>query len=311
MVMNADIPTAERLFFSGEDFAPAELARLERAFFSTLVVQNGTFKTTNHRRMDDLNQLVQKYLPAGRPLKLMDVAVSSGISTAEWLTSLRDAGIDCSMTAGDLFVDSFLISLTNGLQVLVDKTGTPIQFDVRGRAIGTPLGRRALALHPLALWTLKRAARRFEAAWRTTPPDQLARVLTKRWRMRYRPLKLVSPSLKKFSELDVVEDDILVGGRYQKCFHVVRAANILNLGYFEPDMLASMAINLRSRLLPGGILIICRTNHQNINNATVFSFDGHSRLNILARLNGGSEIEDILLKLPAAGDASRDTNEGG
>jgi hypothetical protein len=298
MTMNSSIPTAERLYFSGEKFDATELERLERAFFSTLVVQNGTFKTTNHRRLDNLNELVQKHLPPERPLKLMDVAVSSGISTAEWMTSLENAGVDYHMVAGDLFVQGFLVSLGNGLNVLVDKTGNPIQFDIRGRAIGTPLGRRARALHPIAIWRLQRAARQFDMVRRSVEPAALDRALAEHWGLKYRAVKLVSPSLSKFASLEVVEDDILVNRNYKECFQVIRAANILNLGYFERPILTAMLLNLRSRLTPGGMLIVCRTNHQDVNNGSVFSLKSDGSFSTVARLNAGSEVEEIVLTLP-------------
>jgi hypothetical protein len=304
MTMNSSIPTAERLYFSGETFDATRLESLERAFFSTLVVQNGTFKTTNHRRLDNLNELVQKHLPTDRPLKVMDVAVSSGISTAEWMTFLESAGVEYDMVAGDLFVQGFLVSLGNGLNVLVDKTGNPIQFDIRGRAIGTPLGRRALALHPFAIWRLKRAARQFDTTRRAVDPNKLDQTLADRWGLQYRPLKLVSPSLSKFARLEVVEDDILVNTDYKKCFHVVRAANILNLGYFERPVLTAMLLNLRSRLTTGGLLIVCRTNHQDVNNGSVFALKADGSFSTVARLNAGSEVEDIVLTLPRDADAA-------
>src|ERR1700722_9282293 len=129
--MNTPVPTAQRLFFSGEEFAPSQLEQLERAFFSNIIVRNGTFKTTNHRRLDDLNQLVQRYLPPDRPLQIMDVAVSSGISTAEWIAALDRAGISYRIVAGDLFIAGFLISVDDGVRVLVDSSGYVLQFDIR------------------------------------------------------------------------------------------------------------------------------------------------------------------------------------
>jgi hypothetical protein len=297
--MNPTIPTAEQLFFSTRQFAPAELEELERVFFSRLVVQNGTFKTTNHRRMDDLNELVSKHLPADRPLRIMDVAVSSGISTVEWLSSLESGGVECSMVAGDLFVDGFLISQRNGLQVLVDRTGTPLQYDVKGHAIGTPIGRRGRILHPFAVWQLQRTAQRFQTTRTSVPTADLDRALAAQ-DLKYRPLKLVSTSLRNFARLEVVEDDISAGGRFERSFHVLRAANILNLGYFSPEVLTGMLRNLRSRLQPGGLLVICRTDHSNVNNATLFTLTSSGKLEPVARLNEGSEVEHVVSALPPA-----------
>jgi hypothetical protein len=59
-----------------------------------------------------------------------------------------------------------------------------------------------------------------------------------------------------------------------------------------------MLINLRSRLLPGGLLIVCRTNAAGVNNATVFGLEQDGRFVETARLNEGSEIADVVLRLP-------------
>src|ERR1700736_4902529 len=51
----------------------------EAAFFASIRLRNGTFKTTDHHRLDDLNMLVigewQKL--ARKPRQIMDVGVSS------------------------------------------------------------------------------------------------------------------------------------------------------------------------------------------------------------------------------------------
>jgi len=300
--MTAPVPTAQRLFFSGEQFAPSQREELERAFFSNIIVRNGTFKTTNHRRLDDLNELVQKYLPSERPLQLMDVAVSSGISTGEWMAFLDRAGVSSRMVAGDLFIKGFLLSVDDNVRVLVDDTGYLLQFDIRGKAIRPRMGKRALLLNLFRLLAIRRcekAASQFALALRTIPPAQLQSTVFERWGLSYRALKLVSPSLTKFAELEVVEDDILHDvNNYRHSFHVVRAANILNLGYFTEPVLTQMLRNLRSRLLPGGILIVCRTNHQNVNNATVFALNEDGTFIVKARLNDGSEVESLVMALP-------------
>jgi hypothetical protein len=58
-----------------------------------------------------------------------------------------------------------------------------------------------------------------------------------------------------------------------------------------------MVRNLRARLLPGGLLVVCRTNEAGVNNATVFKLAGDGRLEPIARLNQGSEIADLVVRL--------------
>jgi hypothetical protein len=291
--MNGQIPTAQSVFFSGRRLAQAELEELERSFFSNLILENGTFKTTNHRRLDDLNALALPFLPPERPLRIMDVAVSSGVSTGEWIDSLQRNGIAHHMTAGDLVVDAFLVAVAPGLRVLVDKTGHALQIDVRGKAIRTPVSRRHFARHPLAVLTTRLCAPLLRAAARHSIGAGL-RPGSHRG-MSIRPVKLVSTSLTRFPDIEIVEDDILANQQYRDCFHALRAANILNRVYFDDATLRRMLCNLSARLLPGGLLIVCRTDEAAVNNATVFRLNASRGLEVVARLNAGSEIEALAL----------------
>jgi hypothetical protein len=290
--MTERIPTANEMYFSDMPADAARLEALEQRFFQSVLLPNGTRKTTNHRRLDDLNELVQRFLPASRPLDVMDVAVSSGVSTVEWLESMERAGIECRMTAGDATADAFLVSMGPGLRALVDRHGHPLQYEVAARALASPLRKRHMPKYLVPVWYMRVALRVLVA-----PALQAAARLEEGGRLgiRWRPLKLVSPTLRRHrpNRIDVVEDDILVNRDYRECFHVVRAANILNRGYFDDGTLTAMLMNLRNRLRKGGLLIVCRTNDQNVNNGTVFELDANGRLHALARLNAGSEVEEL------------------
>jgi hypothetical protein len=294
-------PTARRLFFSGETFAPEQLEDLERAFFWNVIARNGTFKTTNHRRLGDLNRAVIAHLPAVRPLNIMDVAVSSGVSTGEWVRDLEAAGIKHRMTAGDLLVHAWLISINTQLHVLVDKTGYPLQLDIDGRAIRTPFHKRDWLRHTAAILLTKLVLGRAAPALRSGAFGALKHPPLSGLGVKYRPLKLVSHSLRELTQIEVVEDDILNDRGYAGTFHVVRAANILNRVYFDDATLKAMLRNLRSRLMAGGLLIVCRTMDQDaVNHATMFTLRDDGRFAVAARLNGGSEIEDLALGLEPA-----------
>src|SRR5262245_21685758 len=83
------IPTARDLYFAARQLSPDQQENSERECFSALKLKNGTYKYTYSRRLEDLNDLVQPLLPSARPLQMMDVAVSSGVSTLEWMDSLE------------------------------------------------------------------------------------------------------------------------------------------------------------------------------------------------------------------------------
>ena len=287
------IPTAFEMFFAAHGAATDEheLEEREDLFFHSIELRNGTRKTTRHRRLDDLNDLVQKLLPPQRPLEIMDVAVSSGVSTAEWLIALERAGVQCQMLAGDAVVNAFLISLGPNLRALTDRTGHLMQLDIKGAAVRMPPPRRRDRIRYFPHWLLMRAVTRL---FDLHPADRPQR----RCGATCRPLTLMSPSLNRLPQLQAVEDDILLNRSYRRRFHVLRAANILNLAYFDTATLQRMLRNLRARLLPGGLLVVCRTNDAEVNNASVFTLQDDGRFSITARLNEGSEIEDLVVRLP-------------
>ncbi len=150
-------PTA-RSFFGRPITDPAEYASRERQFFSNLILPNGTFKTTSHQRLNDLNALVARHLPARRPLQIMDVAASSGVSTLEWSEQLDQLGIGHSMLAGDILVDAWIVTVDENNAVLVDSKGRPLQYELCGRALRVDMPRRARLQHFFGLRRLQRAA---------------------------------------------------------------------------------------------------------------------------------------------------------
>jgi hypothetical protein len=272
--------------------APAEQELREREFFARVRLRNGVFKTTWARRFDDLNDRVLRLLPVERPLELMDVAVSSGISTLEWVESLREAGIAHRMVAGDAAVRASLISI-GPIEALVDGEGHPLHFDVLGRGIPTGGEQPIYRLITGALQAGFGAALRLVPSLRRTVGE--GGVLAGRF-ARCTPIELISPRLRAVPEIEVVEDDVLSDrdSSLARRFHVVRAANILNRGYFDDVTLGRAVENLRGRLREGGLFIVCRTVAAT-NHATIFRSHG-GRLAIADRLGEGSEIESLVLR---------------
>jgi hypothetical protein len=295
--MSMPSPTAYQLYFASHHITSSdERARLERLFFSSIRLRNGTFKRTDRGRLDDLNALVEKFLPAERPLDVMDVAASSGVSTAEWLVSLERAGISCRLVAGDAVVDAFLISLCGRVRALVDRTGYMMQLDVAGKAVPIPPPRRRDRIRYLPLTLLmKTLTRALRPNLQKRPVH--ATQLFGCGAITCQSLRLISPGNDRVRQLDLIEDDILTGTSYPSRFHVVRAANILNLRYFDATTIERMLVNLRARLVPRGLLIVCRTDEVGTNNATLFTLTEGGRFEVLARLNAGSEITDIVVSL--------------
>ena len=111
---------------------------------------------------------------------------------------------------------------------------------------------------------------------------------------RPREIRLVSPRLLANPSVTLAEDDVFVHRPdFDSRFDVLRAANILNLAYFDDEIIRTATRNLQSRIRPGGLFVVCRTDDEETNRATVFRFE-NGLLTPIARLAGGSEVESIL-----------------
>ncbi len=273
-----------------------ELLRAERVFFAALQLSNGTYKTTVSHRLDDLNELIADCLPRGRRLQVMDVAVSSGIATAEWSEQLHLKGINHDLVAGDLAVSAILLTLGRRVAVLWQEDGHPLAVQVGPFCLYLD---RPPLITSGPKFALARMYRLIVARMKLAPYE--ARPAP--WKVRLRPVGLVSRQLASRSTVRIVRDDIGRADRFEARADVCRAANVLNRAYFADDVIGTMARNLLARVSPGGLLAVCRTcddGGDHVNRATLLRKSDRS-LEVVARLNGGSEVEDLLLA--AAGGA--------
>jgi SAM-dependent methyltransferase len=240
----------------------------ERRFFAKLRLPNGTWKTTYRHRLDDLNEWLLDFLDHDRRLDVMDVGISSGVATLEWSDQLLGSGVSHTLVAGDLDTDAYLASWGEWLAVLFNGDGTePLLLEVGPVSLPMRSDRRLVrAMRPLL--------------------SPLLRIAT---RGRCRKVSLVSSDLLGRSGVEVVRDDVTVAGRYQSQFDVVRAANLVQPGYFDEVTLRRVMSNLGERLREGGLLVVCRTTEDGVNRATLFRRAG-DQLESGASLNGGAEV---------------------
>jgi hypothetical protein len=293
----ADRPTTRQVF--GARLASSAAQEfLERKFFDRVALPNGTFKTTNAHRLDDLNQAVLPHLPQlpGRALKIMDVSISSGVSTLEWHDFLNENGIRFEMVGTDLTVYTSLVSLGPQLEVLIDRGRNILHLDAFGRGLHP----RGDGLAGLAAGMIRML---FEAAMtidRKLPPLQGRVQEAAEGRvLKCQPVTLLTRGFSQRESLQVFEDDLLGTERpeFNNAFHVVRAANILNRAYFSDQALTRIATKLKMRLKANGLLVVCRTADKDKNNATIFEARSGEGLRAVSRLGAGSEIEDLLVGL--------------
>jgi hypothetical protein len=244
--------------------------------FSRVRLPSGVFKATEPQRLDDLNRLAQPLLPSDRPLELMDVAASTGITSLEWSEQLAAAGIEHHLLCGDSHVGGAWLQLPGLGDVLLDRDCREILFlELFGRAVDPTGGTRKSAL--------------------AVPGIKVIVWLGLHLRLRVRYVDFVDPTVRSAPAVSVIQDDIFLRrpelyGR----FHVLRAANILNRAYFDDEQLRAGVATLRGRLRPGGLLIVCRTHDDGANHGSILQATEGGWI-VAARIGDGSEIEDLIV----------------
>jgi hypothetical protein len=280
---------AAKRFFA-DHAADADLA-LESAFFSGIKMRNGTFKLTRPSRFAALDDLFGPFLRARLqgPCAVLDIGASTGLTTIELVESLEALGAAPQIVATDLFLEAHLVDLAPGLHVLADPEGWPLQYGVGGVGIRSWVRRLdyvTLAALPrlLARALLRGRLRRRIAAGTTQPVRMESRAL------RDRPIRLV--------QSDIFEPEPAFRGR----FDFIRAANILNRGYFAPDRLRLAIGHIRDYCRgPGALLLVVRTGGTR-HDGTLFELRPSRRFAVLGRIGRGSEIEPLILEAHAPGE---------
>jgi hypothetical protein len=285
--MSKKAPTVREIFF-GSETSSEEQRLMEQEFFARVLLPNGTFKTTYPNRLDDINQVFLRHLVncSDRPIKIMDVGASSGLSTVEWYGYLSSFKVDCDITAADLIMYATVVTLRfMNIAALVNANGDMIHFDLFGTGWSPQPKRRPVHLNTLRTFVIRTLFRAAETIDRTANGFLLSR----------QTIALLTREFSPSNKLHVVEDDLLAKNRPEFCraFDVIRAANILNLSYFPVDVLGRMLITLKQRLKANGRLIVVRTDLNGENNASLFVLS-NNRFVVADRFGKGSEIEALI-----------------
>lgn len=276
-------PRAREFYFPVEELSEETSAMLEAQFFRMIRLPNGTYKTTAAHRLREVDSsLCQCLKDMPKDLNVLDVAISSGVTSLELLDTLTQQGFKPRLTASDLSIHAVLSRLAGGLEVLCDSNGHILQLArpplVKGRPHDpfTSLFRAALQGSIVFLETLIRIG-----------------ILHCR---DSKEITLVSPRLLNRPEITIVQYDLNDDKpEWHAQFDVVRAANILNDSYFSPPILRRMFTHLSSYVRPNGFLVLSRTmDDDNSTHGTIFTPMGDGKLSVVCRIGEGSELEYLI-----------------
>lgn len=260
----------------------------ETRFFTALKTANATFKRTKAGRFAEVDAAIvaECARTSLRVDQLLDIGISSGITTLELTQMLRRAGHRAHVTGTDRSLAAMIVDLPMGCRALVEPGGHILQYDVLGVAV-RPWRRRLDYVTGMIL---------VQAGLRSlfgTAAVQAAQGLHGSGNS----VKLVSRRLAQVADIDLIEDDVTEHRAWlEGRFNLIRAANILNRDYFTPEVLAGACVNLRSYMAgPGSMLLIVRTLGEDRQEGTLFSMTDDRRLAVIRRFGHGSEIESLAL----------------
>ncbi len=104
-------------------------------------------------------------------------------------------------------------------------------------------------------------------------------------------ISLISSLVERSPGVQVLEEDILAP-RVDGPFDLIRAANILNAGYFSRERLRQLVAALLLRLADQGLFYVIRTAGT-VNHGTLWK-RAAGKLTVVGRVGNGSEIADIV-----------------
>lgn len=267
---------------------------MEEDFFTSLMTRNKTYKTTFHDRFSDINPYLAEYFQHHGPQtpKVLDVGVSSGISTVELYDDFRHGGLDVEILATDILIEAFLVRVFPKCHVLADPSGFPLRFDLPFVTV-KPWVTRDDYYSGLFI---------FRKFVNTLFTHRVHQILQNPGDTRISEVKLVTPRALAKAGITVCVDDI---SRYNSAFKArfdfIRVANVLNKGYFSPTVLSTMIANIGRYLRPPhGSLFVVRTHEDRANHGTLFRRGDDQHFEVVRRFGSGSEVEALVLRTEIA-----------
>lgn len=290
--MNLDkiaVPTARRIFLSEKSNGNRQNED-EFRFFSSIKLKNGVTKTTDRNRMRDVDSWFYGFLPNGKVQTLLDVGISSGITTVELCELFEANKAEYRVTGMDSDLTAFLLIFPDGKSVLTDKSGNPIHFEIGGKGFGYVKGTNVSHRVERALLKLRSG---FFTNFRLDGDLETIEKFTEKNGVEIHRIQLVCREIRENPSIKLLEESIFAENSGEK-YSAIRAANILNKGYFTDAQLADALGKLKNRLETKGFLLVCRTNIEGQNNATLFTLTEENKFALAGRFGEGSEIEDLV-----------------
>jgi hypothetical protein len=283
-LIGSTMPTAYRTFLRPSD-CEAEQLEIEKRLFRELRLRNGTYKTTYSGRMTQIDDYCASLAPATEVARILDMGISSGITSLDMLRAFDRACRKVELLATDLVINAQLFRFA-GCEIMLDSTGEVLHVAVGSRARGRP--------HDPG------------DSWRRSALDRAMRSaggFVRRLPLKPAPIQLVTNLLARRKDVTIAETDIFeFMPEWRGRFWLVRAANVLNYDYFAESSLRRAVRNLVQYVRPNGLLVLNRTiEPSELNHGTVLRRLDDGQMSVIRRFGTGSEIEKLAIDEATAG----------
>jgi hypothetical protein len=271
---------------------------------------SGVYRTTYRGRFAELNEfvepLVRQYFTREQALSVHDWAVSDGLTSMQWATSLHQIFPALTFSASDYIFQLIEASDNQRERFILEPSGALLQYISPPFVL--PMAYDESRLYVLNRW-LKQWARRklrgLTAAMRSIAPDMWTdAMLVRGGKWTFRPLSLVHPEVQTFARenawFSLRQHDAF--SRWPMPCDVLRTMNLYNWGYFPEEQLMRGIRAAIDSVVAGGLWIVGRTQEADCrgeHDATVFR-KHRTSVEVVGRLGRCSEIEDLVFTTQAA-----------
>jgi hypothetical protein len=273
----------------------SEAEPIFEAIVKHLRLSSGIYRSTYPNRFADLDPIAGSVLRdvygAGAPIEVHDWAASDCRLSAEWANALWQSFPEARVIASDLFLT--LIEASHRRETFIfEPDGTPLQY-IRPPFV-VPLQKPVPSHYPINRIVLAQARRNLREAREAILGNRKGTP----WTVQY--ISLIHPAARALSASNPrfeVRRHSVFAALPQRC-HAIRTMNIFNLGYFDESRLREGAASVMESLIDGGVWILGKTTEDTrppVNSVSILQKNG-AALKLLQRLNGGSEIEDLVLR---------------
>jgi len=243
-----------------------------------LRTSNGSWRTTHRGRLKTFDETLVKLLPnRERPYLVVDVGVSSGITTLDLIDALEKAGHALKVVALDRVTGCSFVKLFPGAYALAEDSG----HFLGALVFGVPV-RETTSGSRLDYLTGKALIKKLVAAsfhWRVQRQKDR------------KPVPLIVSELARRSNVEIKKLDILTQP-LPEGVDVVRLANVVQRTYFSERDIARIAASVLHSCSAGAIIVLA---HDSPNGELQGSFlriaDGSCA--VVARIGRGSEVENF------------------